>query len=148
MNLQGKFNVPYGWKTHLTTADPRQLFLASEALASAKLSVADFESATASAKVRDLIYFDPPYTVAHSNNGFLKYNEKIFSWDDQVRLAAHAELLAAKGCIVIVSNADHPSIKQLYKAFQFQVVERFSVIAAASEHRKRITEAIYYSTGA
>ncbi|MGI9045861.1 MAG: DNA adenine methylase [Burkholderiales bacterium] len=148
VNLQGKFNVPYGRKLHLAAAEPEQIRLASEALARAKLSVADFERATLNAKKRDLVYFDPPYTVAHSNNGFLKYNERIFSWDDQIRLAAHAKRLAAKGCIVIVSNADHPSIKRLYPEFRYQVIERFSVIAASSDHRKRITEAIFFSNGA
>ncbi len=76
------------------------------------------------AKVGDFIYFDPPYTVAHGNNGFLKYNAHIFSWSDQIRLATIARDLAKHGCHVIVSNADHPSILELYSCFKMQRIMR------------------------
>lgn len=147
VNLRGEFNVPYGHKTHLATCDEFRIRATSKALASAKLNVADFEVATRSAKVGDLIYFDPPYTVAHSHNGFVKYNEKIFSWSDQVRLASHAHSLAERGCHVVISNADHPSVRGLYKGFAVKKIQRFSRIAASSEHRKAITELLFYKSG-
>jgi len=144
VNLRGEFNVPYGHKTHLQTCDEERLMIASQALAQAKLRVADFESATANAKAGDTVYFDPPYTLAHANNGFLKYNEKIFSWSDQIRLADHARELAERGCNVIVSNADHASIRKLYPNFKNKTIQRFSRIAASGEFRKPITEILYY----
>lgn len=143
VNLKGIFNVPYGYKTHLAAYDEDRILAASRALARAKLKVADFEAATKNAKKGDLIYFDPPYTVAHANNGFLKYNEKIFSWHDQVRLAEHARLLVRRGCHVVISNADHQSVQKLYLDFEHTRVERFSRIAASREHRKKISEVLY-----
>lgn len=145
VNLFGQFNVPYGHKTHLPTHDERKLFAASRALSSANLMVADFEGATRKAGKGDLVYFDPPYTVAHAHNGFVKYNERIFSWDDQIRLAKHARALTKRGCHVIISNANHASVQELYRDFSRANIERFSRIAASSEHRRRITETIYYS---
>lgn len=147
VNLSGEFNVPYGYKAHLAPVDAEQLRKTSLALRGAKLLVADFESATSGAKAGDLIYFDPPYTVAHANNGFVKYNEKIFSWSDQERLARHARKLAAKGCRVIVSNADHKSIHSLYEDFDCQVILRPSVIAAAGSHRRTVSECIFVLGG-
>lgn len=143
VNLRGEFNVPYGYKTHLSTIDEEHLYSASCALRTAKLISGDFEENTKDASKGDVIYFDPPYTVAHGLNGFVKYNERIFSWADQERLAKHARALAKRGCRVIVSNADHQSIHLLYKGFRCQIIERPSVIAASSAHRRQITECIF-----
>jgi len=143
VNQNGQFNVPYGYKEHLATVDEELLTVTSESLRHAKLQAGDFEITTRKAGKGDVVYFDPPYTVAHANNGFIKYNEKIFSWNDQERLAEHARSLASKGCRVIVSNADHPSIHSLYKDFYCHTVERPSVIAAASAYRRKITECIF-----
>jgi DNA adenine methylase len=143
VNLRGEFNVPYGHKMHLECVDDALLLSASAALQSATLRNGDFESTTADAKKGDMVYFDPPYTVAHANNGFVKYNEHIFSWSDQKRLANHARKLAAKGCHVLVSNADHHSISELYSDAQKIVIERHSVIAASRDHRRKITESLF-----
>ncbi len=86
-----------------------------------------------------------PYTVAHGNNGFLKYNAHIFSWSDQIRLANIARDLAKHGCHVIVSNADHPSILELYSCFKMQRIMRSSAIAASPEYRRNVTECIFYN---
>lgn len=142
-NLQGKFNVPYGQKSHIRLAESIPVLAASHALRQAKLLCADFETGVAGAVKDDVVYFDPPYTVAHGNNGFVKYNAKIFSWADQQRLAAVANSLADQGCTVIVSNADHPSILRLYPSFAVRRIERQSVIAASSAHRSLTTECIF-----
>jgi DNA adenine methylase len=145
LNLRGQFNVPYGHKTYLEPCDPGRIQAVSAALARAEIMCADFESVAAFAGKGDLIYLDPPYTVAHGNNGFLKYNARIFSWGDQVRLSKLAESLASRGCQVIVSNANHPSIAALYPGFRVRVVERVSRIAASSDFRRKITECIFYN---
>ena len=143
VNLRGEFNVPYGKKIHLSTVDEQLLRSISKVLGQAELLCGDFEVTTAGAKSGDVVYFDPPYTVAHANNGFVKYNERIFSWDDQQRLAQHAKKLAERGCRVVVSNADHESIHALYDGYECHIVSRSSVIAASSIHRREITESIY-----
>jgi DNA adenine methylase len=147
VNLNGDFNVPYGYKTHLNPCDVEGIRSASKLLKRATLRGQDFEKALSLAKEGDLAYLDPPYTVAHGNNGFIKYNAKIFSWDDQVRLARVAAELVDKGCTVIVSNADHFSIRKLYKDFVVTVLERPSVIAASRDFRSRITECLFHARG-
>lgn len=147
VNLRGEFNVPYGRKTHLDTCVPSEIQRCSKALANSEIRHADFESTVSAAKRGDLIYLDPPYTVAHGNNGFIKYNARIFSWADQVRLAGLANRLAAKGCRVIISNAYHQSILSLYSAFNVRVVDRQSVMAATRAYRRPIKECIFFNEG-
>jgi len=145
VNLQGTFNVPYGYKEYLDPCATSKIFAVSACLSSAKLLEGDFESAVIDAKSGDFIYFDPPYTVAHGNNGFLKYNARIFSWSDQIRLATTAHNLAKRGCQVLVSNADHPSIQELYSNFNMQVIDRSSAIAASTKYRRKITECLFHN---
>lgn len=144
LNLAGKFNVPYGRKTHLEVCDTDKIYRASAALEGVKLHCSDFEVAVASARRGDLVYLDPPYTVAHRNNGFVKYNAKIFSWFDQERLARVARELVRRGCSVVISNADHESILGLYQGFKVQRVYRPSNISARSGSRGRISECLFY----
>lgn len=97
LNLKGQFNVPYGHKTHVGPCDESKICAISAILAGAELLCADFEAALSAAGRGDVVYLDPPYTVAHGNNGFLKYNAKIFSWQDQLRLANVARDLSQRG---------------------------------------------------
>jgi DNA adenine methylase len=143
-NLKGEFNVPYGYKTHLNPCDALVLEKISGSLQGKTLLEGDFEEATSTAQEGDFVYFDPPYTVAHGNNGFIKYNAKIFSWADQKRLASVASRLKKAGCSVLVSNADHSSIRELYSDFQTHVIERHSVMAASSEFRRPVRECLFY----
>lgn len=142
-NQEGKFNVPYGHKTHLSVFDEQHLRQIGSKLKKTTIRLGDFAVTVADARKRDTIYFDPPYTVAHGNNGFVKYNARIFSWDDQHRLADLAKKLVNKGCSVVVSNADHPSIDELYSGFHKLRIDRPSIIAASSQHRRVTSEALF-----
>lgn len=144
-NRNGDFNVPYGYKSHLVVCDAAAIYAASAALANARIECLDFEDALRDARAGDVIYMDPPYTVAHSNNGFVKYNAKIFSWKDQERLACVAAELKRRKCKVVISNADHPSIIRLYTGFKMTRITRASRIAASVDYRKSITECVFYN---
>jgi DNA adenine methylase len=144
-NLLGTFNVPYGYKTNNVVFDPNQVLRASDALASATILVGDFETATSAAASGDMIYVDPPYTVTHGNNGFVKYNSRIFSWNDQMRLARECRRLATLGCHTIISNAAHHEIRALYRGFKILTIARPSVMAASSGARRTVEEFLVVS---
>jgi DNA adenine methylase len=143
VNRHGEFNVPYGGRTYPELGMDKSLEKYSQALERAEIRSGDFATSVDSAVAGDVVYLDPPYTVAHSNNGFLKYNARIFSWSDQVRLATLADNLDRRGCHVIISNANHSSLLPLYPRFRVSVVPRNSTMAATSAKRGRVDEYLF-----
>jgi DNA adenine methylase len=102
----------------------------------------DFEYTLSETGDGDLVYIDPPYVTTHGMNGFLKYNERIFSWADQIRLRDCVGDALLRGATAIVSNASHQSITELYTPLQPIIYEigRSSIIAADATRRCRVTE--------
>ena len=144
VNRQGLFNVPFGCKPGTVVCDPELLRSASIALQNRKISTSDFERAIDAADEGDLIYADPPYTTKHDNNGFRRYNEEIFSWEDQIRLAKSCRQAVARGAYVIVSNANHGPIVDLYKGFRCKRISRQSLISGVAHGRCSVKECILF----
>jgi DNA adenine methylase len=147
VNRRGEFNVPFGCKEGTTSVDPDALRACSAALANAEIRIGDFRSSIAACGPGDFVYLDPPYTVRHNQNGFNRYNERLFSWEDQIALAAEAARLRERGAKVLVSNADHGSIRALYAsdAFRIRRFKRLSRMAASTAHRGPTTEILIES---
>lgn len=89
VNSDGAFNVPCGRPKTDFIVSESNLRACSRALRpqGVKLATCDFADALDGAQVGDLVYLDPPYVTGHRNNGLIDYNETLFSWDDQERLA-------------------------------------------------------------
>jgi len=124
LNRRGEFNVPYGggkrtpsslWKNNL-------LRDASNVLKRSRLLVADFEDVIERASQGDVVYCDPTYTVAHENNGFLRYNERNFSWEDQKRLSKAARRAVNRGATVIFMLASASFIGLIHRLCEFGIV--------------------------
>lgn len=146
VNLNGVFNVPIGTKTNVVLPTDNFQGL-SNLLKRVRLMNKDFEPIIAKAKEGDLLFIDPPYTVKHNNNNFRKYNEHIFSWEDQIRLSE--SLLAAKdrGVKIILCNADSESVIKLYKGIgKMFKLNRKSRLAADPSKRQNTTELAIVNT--
>ncbi len=145
VNLKGEFNVPIGTKN--TVLFPDENFSAiSKVLKNAKITNNDFESSIDNAGLGDFLFIDPPYTVKHNNNGFVKYNEKIFTWYDQERLFYALQRAKKRGASIVVTNANHESISSLYKTgFEKIEVRRASTISGKAIHRAKYDELVMIS---
>ncbi|WP_236580513.1 DNA adenine methylase [Rubrivivax sp. A210] len=131
VNLNGQFNVPIGTKTAVIM-DSDDFGAIAAILSNAEIIHADYEYSISQAVAGDVVFCDPPYTVRHKHNGFIKYNEDLFSWADQVRLRNLLLMARNRGVRVFVTNADHQSIRELYSAqFDIHEFERFSSIGGA-----------------
>ncbi|MGV1986440.1 DNA adenine methylase [Agrobacterium sp. 22-221-1] len=140
VNRRGQFNVPKGTKSSVVLPTDNFRWV-SDRLQSADVLACDFEATIGRAGQGDLIYADPPYTVQHNDNGFLKYNEHIFSWADQIRLRDCLVAARERGARVIVSNAAHHSLLELYEGTgTIHKLCRSSVLAASSSNRRAVDE--------
>ena len=148
VNKQGKFNVPYGGDRRVDILWTNKLITnASVALKKTKIYCRDFEKILSKCGSGDVSYCDPAYTVSHNNNGFLRYNEKIFSWHDQERLANSCFEAAKRGAYVIISNAACKSIKKLYQPINPIVVERYTGVSRQIKGRGTVKEFVFVIGG-
>lgn len=141
VNLKGEFNVPKGTKENVVLATD-DFFRLSRILKNTQIKCQDFQESIDSAEDGDFVFIDPPYTVAHNNNGFVKYNQSIFKWEDQVRLRNAVDAAVSRGVMVLLTNAAHSSVKELYKNYETIVVGRAGVISGTSAARGTYEEIV------
>lgn len=145
VNRGGKFNVPIGTRQSVVLATDN-FAQVSTLLQSASLGTSDFEPIIRRARAGDLIFADPPYVTLHSQNGFLKYNEELFRWNDQIRLRDCLREAKRKGALVLATNADSPVVRGLYENdFTVRSVSRSSAIASSPNRRGLSTELVITS---
>lgn len=143
VNQQGKYNVPYGYRSK-PFLEECKILEASESLRKATITCGDFTSNKQTIQERDLVFLDPPYTVSHNNNGFIKYNQKLFSIDDQKRLSKFIDEIKAQGAYYILTNAAHPEIGKIFDKGDLQLeLSRASLIGGEKAKRGQTTEYIF-----
>lgn len=143
-NRQGEFNVPFGNSgrglcslAHVTSI--------SEVFERAIIEVRDFEDSVDETLNGDAIYADPPYTAKGEDNGFLRYNETIFQWTDQIRLAASLRRAKRRGVFVTCSGLHHPELFRLYPGWWALTVPRYSSVSRLTACRRSVREVLIFS---
>lgn len=140
VNKNGKFNVPIGTKTNVVL-DTDNFQDVAKALKGKTIIKSDFEEQINNAKCDDFVFADPPYTVKHNHNNFVKYNEQIFSWSDQIRLRDAVTRARERGVKVLLTNAAHKSVEDLYQGNSHVTrVQRSSILAADPGARQKVEE--------
>jgi len=146
VNLKGIFNVPVGTKSTVILPSDDWGKVAAQ-LSSADIRYGDFEDCINEARKGDFIFADPPYTVKHNYNGFIKYNESLFSWADQERLSYALKRACLRGVSVVSTNANHESVRALYQdVFELKVMDRRSVLSGDPKFRGRFQELLILSS--
>lgn len=144
VNRNGQYNVPYGFREHMVY-DVERIRLASQKLQNTRISVGDFEINKYRIRENDLVFLDPPYTVSHNNNGFIAYNQKLFSIEDQERLKRFIGYIEHKGAYYILTNAAHNAIRDIFLTPGERMIElnRSSTIGGRNANRAVISEYIF-----
>ena len=116
VNKTGRFNVPEGSYKNPDICNPDRLRKASAALARTRIVAGAFERA-AEPRNGHFVYCDPPY-----DGTFNSYHAGGFPCEAQERLRDAAERWRATGATVLLSNADTPAMRNLYKGFAIEEV--------------------------
>lgn len=143
VNRKGKYNVPFGNRKS-DTIDVEEIRKASQALAGTVLLSGDFENRGDVIQEGTLVFLDPPYTVSHNDNGFIQYNQSIFSIEDQERLANYIQLIMDRGAYFILTNAAHNAIREIFgDCGHSMLVERQSLIGGKKAKRGLTSELVF-----
>jgi DNA adenine methylase len=143
LNTNGSFNTPFG-DSHRVICRRKEAFEAAKAFSAARLECTDFENAVRLASVGDVVYCDPPYSFEGSN-GFIRYNERLFSKDDHQRLAKCSREASDRGASVAVSALDDEDCVELYPGWWRVDVSRSSRVSRKSSGRRVVNEVILLS---
>lgn len=124
VNKKGGFNVPFGDYANPTICDAENLLACSRALRGTSIRHIDFEKRVVDNACRgDFVYFDPPYVPVSATSDFTSFTRDGFTLEDQKRLVECAAKLKRRGVHVLLSNADVPIVRKLYKGFGMRRIE-------------------------
>jgi DNA adenine methylase len=142
VNRRGEFNVPFGRYTAPRILDEAGLRAASIALSRAEIRVASFEHLLERAHPGDFVYFDPPYAPVSATANFTSYASGGFGHDSQTRLRDVYRELDRRGCRLMLSNSDVPSIRELYADYRVDVVYAARAISCDANGRSAVREVV------
>lgn len=139
LKQKAEFIVPFGGGGRTTTLLWEHNLLGScrRTLRGERLVTIDFAEATSDGQRGD-VYCDPAYTEVH-NNG----NESTFPWEDQKSLAQSCRSTANEGALVIVSNAYHKEVLDLFAPPHNLVVSRIRRLCPDVAYRRSIEEYLF-----
>ncbi len=144
VNSKGKYNVPYG-KREIDFIREERLRKISHILQSAEITYGDFEIHKDNIEEKDLVFLDPPYTVSHNQNGFIKYNQELFSLEDQYRLSKFMDHIKSKDAYYILTNAAHSRIKEIFFREEDTILtlKRHNTIGGKQAKRGHVEEYVF-----
>ncbi len=147
VNLKGEYNVPFGYRSK-NFFEPDNLRLVSQALQGTNISQCNFQETLNNIRENDLVFIDPPYTVAHNDNGFIKYNAKLFDLEKQHELSEYIDEIKARGAYYILTNAAHKVVEEIFTKEGDSMIglSRASLIGGKSAKRGAYKEFIFTNT--
>lgn len=142
VNSRGDYNVPYGYRERFQF-DYDNIFKVSEKLNNTNIVHQDYQDAIVDIHANDLVFLDPPYTVTHNSNGFIQYNKKLFSLEDQYNLSDAIQTIKNAGAFYVLTNAAHHTVMDIFNnGDRMYEVDRASLIGGKNAKRGKYSELI------
>ena len=146
VNSSGGYNVPWGKRIDYQF-DFDNLSKVSKYLQEVHIDSMDFENSIDNVGQNALVFLDPPYTHSKIVNGFIQYNQKVFTEEDQDRLSNLIDKIKERGAYYILTNADHPKIREIFDKNDIIIpITRSSGIGGKNAQRGEYEECIFTNT--
>ena len=137
VNSAGRFNVPIGRYRDPLAQVSTLVEAASAVLKGVALEVRPFEQVLDVSRRGDFVYFDPPYQPISKTASFTSYSKDDFGEDDQRHLADVFHRLTERGVRAMLSNSDHPLVRELYDRPGLRMLPIVAKRAINSNARRR-----------
>jgi len=144
LNKKGGFNVPFGRYENPTICDEENLRACARALKDVEVVAADFMLILSQVQRGDFVYMDPPYVPVSPTSNFTGYTAGGFNLADQERLVVCAKGLKKLGVKVLLSNADLPLVRNLYKGFEMRSIPARRNINSKGGKRGAVAELLIW----
>ena len=145
VNKKGEFNVPFGNYKKPVICDEETIRKASYYLRDAHILCGDYLEVLKQAQKGDFIFLDPPYIPISQYSDFKRYTKEQFSEEDHIRLKNECDRLVSVGCHILLTNSNHPLVKELYSSYSIDVVQTKRYISCKGATRKGEDVIVYKS---
>lgn len=144
VNQAGQFNSPYGKYKNPNIVNKPVVLAMANYFQNNNITLLNGDYKLALKKLRKgaFVYFDPPYMPISSSSSFTGYTENGFDKKQQIELKEECDKLNSRGIKFLLSNSDHPFIRDLYKDYEIITVKAKRSINSNSNKRGEINEVL------
>lgn len=136
VNKKGEFNVPFGKYKNPVICDEAVLFEANKTLKGVKIIHGDYKDVLRQyAEPGDFIFLDPPYHPIGGYSDFKRFTKEFFYEEDHIELRDEFTRLVNLGCWTILTNSNTDFVRDLYKGYDYKVVDTKRNISSNSSTR-------------
>lgn len=142
VNKAGLFNSPYGKYKNPNIINESTILAMSNYFNNNNIKIiqGDYKNALKDLKKDTFVYLDPPYMPISTSSSFTNYTKTSFNEKEQIELKKECNKLDNKGIKFMLSNSDHPLIRELYKDFDIRIVKAKRSINSKGDSRGKINE--------
>lgn len=142
VNQAGQFNSPYGKYKNPNIINRPVILAMSNYFNNNNIKIiqGDYKYALKNLRKGAFVYFDPPYMPISTSSSFTGYTEGGFGEKEQIELKKECAKLNARGIKFMLSNSDHPLIRELYKDYNIKIVQARRSINSKGNKRGEINE--------
>lgn len=147
VNSKGQFNTPYGRYKNPNIVDEQLIYAMSEYFNKNDITImnSDYKDALKYLDKDSFVYFDPPYLPISDSSSFTSYTQNGFTFEQQIELKEQCDILHQNGIKFLLSNSDHPFIRDLYKDYYIKTVHAKRTINSKANKRGEIKEVLVYN---